>query len=136
MMIGTLKQILQATSVSQRLGEKLMARLSEERWKQQLASYLQYEQKQYELWQYIYFLIVGRYGEKSVDDAVMDGSVNDLVNAALGNEIKKAMLCYELRAALSGAPQQAADRALERALEYGNLFVMMMQTRLTDQIQR
>jgi hypothetical protein len=135
-MLYILEKVMNATMVSIRLGKLLMEQMVDEEWKHQLTSYLEYEQKQYEVWQYTYFLTIGKYYQKKSGDENVGESSDEMMKTALFNEINKAMLYYELWAVLFGAQKSAAERALQRALEHGYLFFTMMQIHLTDQIQQ
>lgn len=122
-MLHTLEQAIEATWMTLQFAQLLLEKSEEQ--KQQLASYVQKEQKRLELWQYTYFLVKGTYYEKKLGYNVP--SAGDIVPTILLYEMKKAMLYYELAKVLSGAQKYAAERALQQALEHSSFFLTIMQ---------
>lgn len=130
------KQLLRAIKRSVQRAEQLAEMVDDEMWKQQLALYLEDVQRQYELWQYIHYLLAGSYYEESDEEKTAKASVADFVHALCCNELEKGMLCQRASEKLSGAARKAADRSLQQAIQYSWLFFTMMQTELAPQIER
>jgi len=133
--VYAVKQLLRATRKSAQLAKQLEEIVDDEMWKQQLALYLEDIHRQYQLWQYIHYLLAGAY-EESGEEKTVKAPVAVLVHALCFNELDKGMLCQKAREKLSGAAQKAADRALQQAIQYSRLFFTMMQTQLVPQIER
>jgi hypothetical protein len=134
-MIRMVKQLLQVTATSAQMAERLMETVEEETWRQQFIRYLEDAKRQYQLWQYIHYLLVGTYEESDREEAVHAFS-SELLHRLCLHEWKKAMLCRKAREGLSGAVQKAADHVLQQAMQYSRLFFMMAQTQLVPQIER
>jgi hypothetical protein len=134
-MICTVKQLLHVTRTSAQLAEQLEEIVSDETWKQQLILYLEDIQRQYKLWQYIHYLLVGTY-EESNSEKMVKASSSELLHALCSNELKKGILCRKASERLSGAAQKAADRSLQQAIQYSQLFFTMIKTQLVHQIGR
>jgi hypothetical protein len=135
MMIRMAKQLLRVTSTSAQLAERLMETVEEETWRQQFIRYLEDAKQQYQLWQYIHYLLAGTYEESDREEAVHAVSF-ELLHRLCLQELKKAMLCRKAREGLSGAAQKAADHVLQQAMQYSRLFFTMAQTQLAPQIER
>jgi len=134
-MMRAVKQLLRAIKRSAQLAEQLAEMVDDEMWKQQLALYLEDIQRQYELWQYIHYLLAGAY-EESGEEKTAKASVAGLVHALCCNELEKGMLCQKASEKLAGAARKAADQSLQQAIQYSRLFFTMMQTQLAPQIER
>jgi hypothetical protein len=134
-MIRTVKQLLHVTRTSMQLAEQLTEIVSDETWKQQFTLYLEDITRQYKLWQYIHYLLAGTY-EESASEKIVTASASELLYALCSNELKKGMLCQKASEMLSGAAQKAADHSLQQAIQYSQLFFMMIKTQLVHQIER
>jgi hypothetical protein len=134
-MIRMVKQLLHVTATSTQLAERLMETVEEEVWRQQFIRYLEDAKRQYQLWQYIHYLLAGTYEESDREEAV-HAFFSELLHRLCLQEWKKAMLCHKAREGLSGAAQKASDHVLQQAMQYSRLFFMMAQTQLVPQIER
>jgi hypothetical protein len=134
-MIRTVKQLLYVTATSAQLAKRLMETVEEETWRQQFIRYLEDAKRQYQLWQYIHYLLAGIYEESDREEAVHAFSSELLYRLCL-HELKKATLCRKAREGLSGAAQKAADHVLQQAMQSSRLFFTMVQTQLAPQIER
>ncbi|MCL6586838.1 MAG: hypothetical protein K6T72_10065 [Anoxybacillus sp.] len=117
-MLHLLEQILHIISMNQSYIRLRLENRSDEAEYEKLVNYAEHEQKQYHLWQYVYFLVKGASFSPKKHVQLL-GNVEALL---LFHEMKKALLYYELVPHLSGAQKWAAEQALTKALEHSLFF--------------
>lgn len=121
-MLHTLEQILHIIHMNQSYIRLRIENISDAVEHETLVSYAEHEQKQYDVWQYVYFLMKGAFFTPKKHMPPTD----QLDALFLLHEMKKALLYYELVQHLSGAQKRAAEQALTKAFEYSLFFSKIM----------
>ncbi|KXG10054.1 hypothetical protein AT864_01615 [Anoxybacillus sp. P3H1B] len=127
-MLDMLEQAIRATFVTWQLAEQLLEKLCDEQWQSWLTSYIAKEQKQHEIWKYLFMVSRGIPYERALNDkgqAVQH--VEEMVAALFFREIEKNMLYYRMYTQLAKAPKYAAEQALTHSLEHSRCFFQWMQ---------
>ncbi|WP_160299077.1 hypothetical protein [Bacillus alveayuensis] len=115
-LLDVLQKIIESACFANNLYQSLSDKVDDEKWKRQLQLFLEYGQKQYQSFQYLHFLINGAYYEHKSRSIVHD-SINDLLEAALFNEVKKTNRYSELFTKLTGTQKHVMMQALKHSLQ-------------------
>jgi rubrerythrin len=126
-LLAVLQKTIDATCFSIDLYQSLFDKINDnEKRKQQLQLFLKHGQKQYQLFQYLHFLMNGASYEHKPCHIVHD-SLHDLIDAALFNEMKKINGYYELFTSLTGTKKQVTMQALQHSLQCAETLLEMVE---------
>ncbi|WP_027409891.1 hypothetical protein [Anoxybacteroides tepidamans] len=96
---------------------KMLEERVDEQWRCPITLYIQEEQKQYSIWEYIYFLTSGKPYDRSLKVKHEAKTTEELVLLLCFYELQKASIYRKLSEILSGAQKYAAEQALAQALK-------------------
>jgi rubrerythrin len=133
-LLAVLQKTIDATCFSTNLYQLLFDKMNDEKRKRQLRLFLEHGQKQYQWFQYLHFLMNGAYYEHKPCQIVHD-STNDLIDAALFNEMKKTNWYYELFTSLTGTKKQVIMQALKHSLQCAATLLEMVEEINLEQIR-
>jgi hypothetical protein len=133
-LLAVLQKTIDVTCFSTNLYQSLFDKMNDEKRKRQLQLFLEHGQKQYQLFQYLHFLMNGAYYEHKPCPIVHD-STNDLIDAALFNEVKKTNWYYELFTSLTGTQKWIMIQALKHSLQCAATLLEMIEEVNLEQIR-
>jgi rubrerythrin len=132
-LLDVLQKIIESACLANNLYQSLLDKVDDEKWKQQLQLFLKHGQKQYQSFQYLHFLTNGAYYEHKPRPIVHD-SINDLLQSALFNEVKKAKRYSELFTKLTGTQKYVMMQALKHSLQCAATLAEMVEKVSLEQI--